>query len=175
MRVLVPGAPEDQVAALADAYRGAFVALRARTGAEANAPMYPGARAALDRLAARGDVAMAVATGKARRGLDHALHAHGLTGHFQSLHCADGHPSKPHPSMLHACVADTGVPAHRAVMIGDTEFDIAMGRAAGMGAIAVSWGYHPVERLRAAGADIVIDRFDQLDDALEALWTETAR
>ena len=33
-------------------------------------------------------------------------------------------------------------------MVGDTEFDVAMGRAAGMATIGVAWGYHPRERLR---------------------------
>jgi phosphoglycolate phosphatase len=174
MRVLVPGAPEDLVAALAAAYKSGFVALRAEKGGEAQAAMYPGARAALDRLATRDALFMGVATGKAKRGLDHAVAAHDLHGLFQTMQTADGHPSKPHPSMLHACMADTGTDARAGVMIGDTEFDIAMGRAAGMGTVAVSWGYHPVDRLLAAGADVVIDHFDQLDDALDALWKEAA-
>ena len=42
-------------------------------------------------------------------------------------------------------------------MVGDTEFDIAMGRAAGMATIGVAWGYHPRARLAAAGADAIID------------------
>ena len=28
-------------------------------------------------------------------------------------------------------------------MVGDTEFDIAMGRAAGLATVGVAWGYHP--------------------------------
>jgi phosphoglycolate phosphatase len=174
MRVLVPGAPEDQVAALTAAYKNGFVDLRAQSGGEARAPLYPGARAALDRLALRDGLLMGVATGKAQRGLDHAIQAHKLHGLFQTMQTADGHPSKPHPSMLHACMADTGTEPGASIMIGDTEFDIAMGRAAGMATIAVSWGYHPVDRLRQAGADVVIDHFDQLIEALDALWKEAA-
>ena len=45
-------------------------------------------------------------------------------------------------------------------MVGDTEFDVLIGRAAGMPTIGVTWGYHPRERLRAAGADLIIDGFD---------------
>ncbi|MFT4793838.1 MAG: phosphoglycolate phosphatase [Paracoccaceae bacterium] len=174
MRVLVPGADSDLTAALVNAYKDAFIALRAQSGGEAQAPLYPGARAALDRLAARDGLLLGVATGKAKRGLDHAIAAHKLHGIFHTQQTADGHPSKPHPSMLHACMAETGAAPQAAIMIGDTEFDIAMGRAAGMATIAVSWGYHPVDRLRAAGADLVIDHFDQLDAALDALWTEAA-
>ena len=50
--------------------------------------------------------------------------------------------------MLLAALAETGADAGAAVMVGDTEFDIAMGRAAGMATVGVAWGYHPRERLR---------------------------
>jgi phosphoglycolate phosphatase-like HAD superfamily hydrolase len=33
----------------------------------------------------------------------------------------------------------------------------------------VAWGYHPRARLEAAGADMVIDRFEALDAAIAAL------
>ena len=54
-------------------------------------------------------------------------------------------------------------------MVGDTEYDVAMGRAAGLATIGVAWGYHPRARLEAAGADRVIDGFDALDAALAEL------
>jgi phosphoglycolate phosphatase len=71
--------------------------------------------------------------------------------------------------MLLAALAETGCLAERAVMVGDTEFDIAMGRAAGFATVGVAWGYHPRARLEAAGADMVIDRFEALDAAIAAL------
>ena len=55
------------------------------------------------------------------------------------------------------------------VMVGDTEFDMAMAKAAGFGALGVAWGYHPRARLEAAGADLVISDFDALDAALAEL------
>lgn len=166
---LRPDLPGDEIEALAEGYRQEFVAQRAKGGAEAQAPLYPGARAALDRLAADPRVRLGVATGKARRGLDHVIESHGLGGLFETLQTADEHPSKPHPSMLETALLETGLPAGRAVMVGDTEFDMAMGKAAGFATIGVAWGYHPRLRLEAAGADIVIDSFDALDAALAAL------
>lgn len=172
MAELSPGAGPAEIEALVDAYKGAFVDLRARTGGEAGARLYPGAQAALERLATRPELLLGIATGKARRGVDHALDAHDWRGFFHTAHCADGHPSKPHPSMLQACMADVGVEPHQAVMIGDTAFDILMAKAAGMAAVGVSWGYHPVERLLDAGADAIIDHFDALDAALDRIWGE---
>lgn len=164
---LRPDLPGTAVAAMTASYKRAFFDLRA---AGDTSPLYPGARAALDRLAASGpETLMGIATGKARRGLDHMLESHDLGAYFSTLQTSDFHPSKPHPAMLDACLAETGVQAGRSVMVGDTEFDMAMGRAAGFRTVGVAWGYHPVSRLRAAGADIVIEHFDALDAAIGAL------
>ncbi len=40
-------------------------------------------------------------------------------------------------------------------MIGDSTYDMAMARAAGVRALGVSWGYHPPADLIAAGAQAV--------------------
>ncbi|UWP95685.1 HAD-IA family hydrolase [Aliiroseovarius crassostreae] len=167
---LVPDMPEAEVAQAADGYKDMFVKLRAEKGGEAAAPMYPGARAALEQLHARDEVLLGVATGKAKRGLDHAYQAHDIGHFFLTSQTADTHPSKPHPSMLHATLAETGADAQRAVMIGDTTFDISMGVAAGFRTIGVTWGYHDTQQLLAAGADLLIDSYEALIPALETLW-----
>lgn len=174
MAALAPHLSAAETLALAGLYREGFVAQRATGGAAAYAPLYPGARDALERLARRPATLMGVATGKARAGLDHVLASHGLGRFFVTTQTADAHPSKPHPSMLRAALAETGCAPEAGVMVGDTEFDVAMGRAAGLGTIGVAWGYHPRARLEAAGADLVIDGFDALDAALETLWARGA-
>jgi len=170
MAALLPEASEVETLALAALYREDFAAKRAIGGAEAEAPLYPGARDALERLAARPGMLMGVATGKARPGLDHVFAHHDLGRYFATSQTADAHPSKPHPSMLRAALAETGCGPEVGVMVGDTEFDIAMGRAAGFATVGVVWGYHPRSRLEAAGADVLIEGFDALDRALDALW-----
>ena len=165
---LAPGLSPERLDAVVNDYRAAFMALRAETGGEAASPLYPGARAALERLHGRG-VTLSVATGKARRGLDHALDGHGLRGFFVHTQTADDAPSKPDPGMILNALRATGVSPGRAVMVGDTSFDMEMARAAGIRAIGVRWGYHPPEALTAAGAAAVIDHFDSLDAAIGAL------
>ena len=163
-------APEVSAAthdALVEGYKRAYQALRIQNGAKGS-PLYPGARAALDRLGDDPLMQLAVATGKSRRGLDSLLESHDLQGVFVATQVADDHPSKPHPSMIEACLRETGVEAGQAVIVGDTEFDIEMGRAAGIRTIGVTWGYHP--RTRLAQADRLIDSFDQLDAALDTIW-----
>ena len=167
---MMPTLSAAQVAEAAELYKQSFIALRAEMGGEGAAPMYPGARATLDALAARDEVLLGVATGKARRGLDHAIRAHGWEGLFLTQQTADNHPSKPHPSMLHAALADTGAEAQNAVMIGDTTFDIDMGRAAGFRTLGVAWGYHDTAALRSAGADLIAETYADVLSALDELW-----
>jgi beta-phosphoglucomutase-like phosphatase (HAD superfamily) len=56
-------------------------------------------------------------------------------------------PSKQHPGMLLQAPREVGVGSQHAVFIGDTTFDMEMARAAKLRIIAVSWGYHKIERV----------------------------
>ncbi|MEO1920068.1 MAG: HAD-IA family hydrolase [Paracoccaceae bacterium] len=167
---IAPDMTHAEAVAGAEFYRQSFIEMRAEMGGDGATPMYPGARAALNRLHSQDNILMGVATGKARRGLDHAYESHGIGHYFVTHQTADEHPSKPHPSMLHQTLLDTGVEVQRAVMVGDTEFDMAMGKAAGFATVGVSWGYHSQERLSAAKPDAIIDSFDDLDEALTYIW-----
>lgn len=170
LRHLDPAASEAEIQHGAEAYRRSVFAIRDGRGKDGAAPMFPGARDALERLHARDEVLLGVATGNVRRGLDHIYEDHDI-GHFFVTHqTADFHPSKPHPAMLLQALHESGCDARNGAMIGDTEFDMAMGRAAGMVTVGVSWGYHDRDRLHRGGADVIIDRFTDLDAALQELW-----
>lgn len=159
-------APDESPAAharMVAAYRAAWLAQRG-----AAAQLYPGALAALDRLAAQENLLLGIATGKSRSGLAHLLSELGLAGRFVTVQVADDHPSKPHPSMLLEAMSATGIA--QAVMIGDTVFDMEMARAAAIPAIGVAWGYHEASALRSAGARSVIGNFEALDQALDDCW-----
>jgi len=154
-------------AQIVDAYKASY---RERRLSEP-APLYPGAADCLRRLAARKDLVLGIATGKSRRGLDSLLEFHELERFFVTRQVADDHPSKPHPSMLLAALAETGTQSQNAVMIGDTSFDMEMGRAARLATIGVTWGYHSREHLVAAGAGRLVDDFAALLAALDAQGT----
>ncbi|SLN38234.1 Phosphoglycolate phosphatase [Pseudoruegeria aquimaris] len=167
---LVAGLFPDQGApvhrAIVEGYKHHYARLR-QEGGEANVtPLYPGALEALNALHAEDATLLGVATGKSRRGLDFILESFDLRRHFVTRQVADDHPSKPHPSMILTALAETGVAPERAVMIGDTSFDMEMARAAGVRAIGVSWGYHDARRLERAGAEAVVDTFDALRNML---------
>lgn len=168
---LLPEVSSRDHAALVDAYRAAWIA-QGRAGNAA--PLFPGARAVLDRLSQAPSVLLGIATGKSRRGLLNLIEVHGLSGHFSTIQTADHHPSKPHPAMLAAALAETGVGAAGAVIVGDTTYDIEMAAAAGVAGLGVAWGCHPPAALVAAGAKGVVDSFADLETALDAIWSEPA-
>ncbi len=94
------------------------------------------------------------------------LESHGLESLFLGTQTADDAPSKPHPGMVLNCLAATGVAPERAVMVGDSSYDMEMARVAGIRAVGVGWGYHPPERLLAAGAERLVESYAALDAAL---------
>jgi phosphoglycolate phosphatase len=155
---------------LGEAYKDAFRARRQRP--DHAEPLFDGVRDALERLYARNDVRLGIATGKSRRGLDAVLEREGLSRIFTTVQTADTHPSKPHPAMVLAAMSETDAAPADTVMIGDTTFDIEMAREAGAIAIGVSWGYHPEQALHAAGAHCVTSNCADLERALDRMIFE---
>jgi len=94
---------------------------------------------------------LAIATGKSRRGLDRALETTGIGDLFTASRCADETHSKPHPAMLLELMEELSMENTQVLMIGDTSHDLEMARAAGVDAVAVSYGAHPEAALRACG------------------------
>lgn len=132
-------------------------------------PLFDGAAEALAELRARG-FRLAVATGKPRAGLEGAFDDHGHVRRlFETSRCADETADKPHPLMLEEILRETGVAAERALMVGDTEYDVAMARAIGMPALGVACGVHEPHRLQRAGAAAVVDAVHALPRWLDAV------
>jgi phosphoglycolate phosphatase len=163
IRLLAPEAGEEQRHAADQAYREAFRA--ARESGQLVEPLYDGIAELIEALASSGWT-LGIATGKSDRGLSHMLASHGLTRHFATLQTADRHPSKPHPAMLQAALAEALADPVQAVMIGDTQYDMAMAVNAGVRAIGVDWGYHTAQELREAGAAEVVASAAQLREIL---------
>lgn len=166
MEILAPNADAGLLAALAAQYRHEYLS---RATADMREPLFPGTEAVLDLLAAREDMHLAVATGKALRGANRILGAHDIARYFANVQTPDHNASKPHPQMIYSAMSAVGVDKENTVMIGDTNHDMEMARAAGVRAIGVSWGYHLPADLTKAGADIIIDDYADLIGAIDSL------
>ena len=144
---------------LSERYRHHFLAN------EHQAPLYGGVREMLTDLHGRGR-RLAVATGKARRGLDRALDATGLRQWFEATRCADEGFAKPHPDMLLMLMDITGVEPRHALMVGDTTHDLELAANAGVDAIAVSYGAHDPELLATRPAKARVSTVAELHEWL---------
>ncbi|MES1158803.1 MAG: HAD-IA family hydrolase [Terricaulis silvestris] len=162
VETLAPTLPQERYPELATAYKDAFLRNRA---AGLEEPLYEGAYDALRTLKDEGWL-LGVATGKARRGLDHILTHHGVRDWFDAAFCGDDGPGKPDPHMLKLNMDALDVAPEHTVMIGDTAFDMAMARAAQCYALGVSWGFHTAEEVDEGGAHEIATDFSELSAAL---------
>lgn len=156
---LSPELDEVGLANIVESYRAEYDD-RHSAGAESPLPLFPGAEQAMAEM--QSSMILGIATGKSRRGLTQSLAALGLDPFFSVTKTADDGPSKPHPAIALAAMEEMGADPANTVVIGDTVYDMEMAKAAGASAIGVSWGMHPVKHLEQAGADRLINSFDEL-------------
>ncbi len=141
LRLAVPGLRPEQTTEFVARYRVHFL------GREDTMGLFGGMRELLD-VESKKRV-LGIATGKSRRGLDRALDATQLKPYFQASRCADETHPKPHPAMLLELMEELDVAPESVLMIGDTSHDLEMARAAGVDALAVTYGAHAETGLRA--------------------------
>lgn len=140
LHYLAPGLKPEDIEPMAALYRKYYFELAQ------DIKLFSGAEQGLKKLKAAG-VKLAVATGKNRRGLDHAFEVSKTAHFFELSHTADEARPKPDPLMLHMILEETGVSKDRALMIGDTTHDLGMAQNAGIDALAVCYGAHDIEKL----------------------------
>lgn len=165
---LLPGADERLRARVVERYRAHFLRVD-NTAME----LFPGVREGLEALAAQG-YRLAVATGKSRRGLERVLAETGLGSLFVATRCADEAASKPHPQMLEDILQCTGLDPEQAIMVGDTVYDLEMARAAGVDALAVTYGVHDRASLMACRPLACLNAFTEVCDWLRRPPPQTA-
>ena len=141
LRFAVPELPAERYADFVAHYRKHFLAC------QDSMRLFAGMHELLNELSRTH--LLAIATGKSRRGLDRALEAGDLKACFAASRCADETNPKPHPAMLLELMDELNAPKERTLMIGDTSHDLEMARAAGVDALAVTYGAHPEAGLRA--------------------------
>jgi phosphoglycolate phosphatase len=127
--------------------------------------LYPGVREALDRLR-DGGKRMAVLTNKPV-GISRAiLEGLGVGGHFFQVYGGNSFDlKKPDPVGVHTLMGETGIPADRTLMIGDSGVDIQTARNAGIASCGVTYGFQP-ETLVDPAPDRLVDRMEELADWL---------
>ena len=158
---LWPEADDDSVQKIIEAYRVHWLGDQIP-----DSELFEGAAETIEALTDRGYL-LAVATGKSRRGLDRVLDESGLGRYFHMTRCADEAHSKPHPQMLQDILTDLNTEPNKALVVGDTEYDIQMATNAKVDAVGVSYGAHDQQRLLDCGAKTILHSLTELIDWLE--------
>lgn len=112
------------------------------------------------------DVLLAVATGKSRAGLDRVLAQTQSQSMFCITRAASETRSKPDPLMLEEILEHTGVSVERAVMVGDSSYDLEMAQRIGMRSIGVSYGVHRPEVLLRYQPQCIVHNIAELQQQL---------
>lgn len=129
---------------------------------------FPGLIDVLDDLERRG-ARLAVCTNKLAAMSHRLLEDLDMKRRFRFIAGRDSFPHhKPHPSHLLRTIEQAGGDPLRAVMVGDSDVDLATARAAAIPMIAVSFGYSDPP-VATYGPDVVIDHYDAFPSALQHL------
>lgn len=132
---------------------------------QVNSPLFAGAHALLTNLQ-NNSVLMAVATGKARRGLERAWQQTNTKGYFHTSRCADEAESKPSSDMLWQILDELALAPAQALMVGDTSYDMQMAADIGMDRIAMSHGAHQAHKLEPHQPLEILDDLAELQNYL---------
>lgn len=130
--------------------------------------LFPGLDTLLPRHLA-GGTRLGVCTNKLERPSRKLLQDLGIHDHFHTIVGRDTLETlKPDPKTLFETIARAGGVPERSVFVGDSITDASTAIAAKVPCILVSFGY-TVEPVTSLGGDIIIDHFDELDDAIAKL------
>lgn len=133
----------------------------------------PGVQELLERVASSPSAVTALLTGNVERGARIKLSAAGLWHRFRFGVFGDEASRREElgPVALSRARATTGIAftGSDCVIVGDARQDVACGHAIGARVVAVATGKTPGAALSAAGADVVLPDFGDLDAAVEAL------
>lgn len=127
---------------------------------------YPGVRRTLAALRRQG-TQLALVTNKEGRYTDRVLAAHGLLEAFDRVVSGDTLAAKkPDPAGVRHCLQAGGVPAARALFVGDSSIDADTARRAGVAVWLLPRGYNMGRPLTDAAPDLIVADFGELAQRL---------
>ena len=134
-------------------YRELFFDIAPKTVA-----LFPGVKETLQTLSERG-IPMAVASSRSNNSLRQLMQSLGIDAFIPAENvfgADDVARAKPAPDLVYAVCARLGIKPEQALVVGDTTFDIEMGRNAGCHTCGVSYGNQSADQLAGASPDYII-------------------
>ena len=134
-----------------------------RSAAQHGVELLPGVRSLVEALHAAG-FKQAIGSSAPRGNLDLILQLTGIKPYLEAIVAMeDTQRGKPDPQVFLVAAFKLGVPPARALVLEDAVAGVEAAKAAGMRCIAVTFvGHHSADRLKAAGADLVVPTLEQV-------------
>jgi phosphoglycolate phosphatase len=161
LEILMPGAEEPIQRRVLECYRRHWL------GGWADRHSLIGGAQEVLRSLGRAGYQLAIATGKSRRGFERDVTRFGIGDLFLATRTVDEAPSKPSPDMVLDLLAELGVDAGEALMVGDTPHDLRMAANAGVAAVGVCSGSAGEAELRRLEPAAVLPDVTHLPDWLK--------
>lgn len=120
-------------------------------------PLFSGSLSLLNWLKEK-QIPIAVATGKARVGLQRVLDEVALTDFFDFTICADEAQSKPHPEMVSYLLNKANKNADETLLLGDSIHDLKMANNAGIDSVGVTSGANSFDELKQHQPITILER-----------------
>jgi pyrophosphatase PpaX len=128
--------------------------------------LYDGILQLLDSLNHAG-VKIGLVTSKSRFTTQMAFDLTGIEAYFDASVCSDESTgNKPSPDPIFTCLEQLGVEPAEAAYVGDSPADIQAAHAAGVEALAVTWGVFGVAALEAEKPDLLVHTIAELQEVL---------
>lgn len=160
MKTLFPNINASDTAKLIEQYKYQFIEVN-----DTPMPLFTDTIPLLNALTQNNKI-LAIATGKGREGLQRVLNQTNTGHYFQASRCAGEASSKPSPEMLLSLLEQLQIAKDRALMIGDSKYDLQMAKTAGIDSIGVTFGVHSRSQLSQYQPKATVDSLTELQGLL---------
>lgn len=125
--------------------------------------LLPGVRRMLESLHVEG-IPQVIGSSAPRGNLEMILRLTNCEAFFRGVvGMEDTSKGKPHPEVFLRAAEKIGIPPERCLVFEDAIAGVEAAKAGGMKCVGVTFvGHHPAEKLRKAGADHIIQNFDEM-------------
>ncbi len=165
LQTIFPTASKKYRTELTDIYREQYVHLDTTP-----TPLFEGTMSLLKWLKEQG-ILLAVATGKARVGLNRALQSVDMLNYFEYSICADEAESKPAGEMVTRLLMQTGKSAAETLVVGDSVHDLGMAINAGVDSVGVTCGACTYDELAEYSPVKIFDETKQVTNLFRSLFS----
>lgn len=128
--------------------------------------LFPNVYDTLEELASRG-LTLTIASSRSHASIVHYVEDLGIDRYVSFILGADDvENAKPSPEPVNITLKHLSINSQEAIVVGDTKFDIQMGKNAGCLACGVTYGNGTKDELQSIGADYIFDDLSEILDLI---------